>query len=58
VHKFSILIQKLYPITVTKIVNSLIKLDKGTGKANAVQTWTGPEGSSRLELLDFMTVGT
>jgi len=27
------------------------------GKAIAVQAWTGPEGSRRLRLSDFMTIG-
>jgi hypothetical protein len=36
------------------------QLYKGKGKGNAitVQTWTGPEGSGRLRLPDFMTNGT
>ena len=28
------------------------------GKAIPGQTWTGPEGSSRLRLPDFKTIGT
>jgi hypothetical protein len=28
------------------------------GKAILVQAWTGPEGSRRLRLLDFKTMGT
>jgi hypothetical protein len=28
------------------------------GKANPLQTWTGPEGSGRLRLPDFKTIGT
>jgi hypothetical protein len=28
------------------------------GKAISLQTWTGPEGSRRLRLPDFKTVGT
>jgi len=33
---------------------------KGDGKSKAVplQAWTGPEGSRRLRLPDFKTVGT
>jgi len=31
---------------------------KGKGKAVPVQTWTEPEGSSRLRLRDFKIVGT
>jgi hypothetical protein len=27
-------------------------------KANAGQAWTGPEGSKRLRISDFMTIGT
>jgi hypothetical protein len=36
-------------------------LTKGTekkGKAIPLQAWTGPEGSRRLRLADFKTVGT
>ena len=29
-----------------------------TGKAIPLQAWTGPEGSRRLRLPDFKTVGT
>jgi hypothetical protein len=33
---------------------------KGKGKSKAIplQAWTGPEGSRRLRLPDFKTVGT
>jgi len=31
-------------------------LTNGEGKAVHVQAWTGPEGSRRLRLPDFMTV--
>ena len=31
---------------------------KGNGKAIPLQAWTGPEGSRRLRLPDFKTVGT
>jgi hypothetical protein len=31
---------------------------KGKGKAIPLQAWTGPEGSRRLRLSDFKTVGT
>jgi len=30
----------------------------GIGKAIPLQAWTGPEGSRRLRLPDFKTVGT
>jgi len=31
---------------------------KGKGKAIPLQAWTGPEGSTRLRLPDFMKIGT
>jgi len=31
---------------------------KGKGKAIPLQAWTGPEGSRRVRLPDFKTVGT
>jgi len=31
---------------------------KGKGKAIPLQAWTGPEGSRRLRLSDFKTIGT
>jgi len=31
---------------------------QGKGKAIPLQAWTGPEGSRRLRLSDFMTIGT
>jgi len=40
----------------TKIISSLI--NKGKGKALPLQAWTGPEGSRRLRLPDFKTIGT
>jgi len=30
----------------------------GKGKAIPLQAWTGPEGSRRLQLPDFKTIGT
>jgi hypothetical protein len=35
-----------------------VNKDKGKGKALPLQAWTGPEGSSRLRLPDFNTIGT
>jgi len=32
--------------------------EKGKGKPIPLQAWTGPEGSRRLRLPDFMTIGT
>jgi len=34
------------------------KFSKGKGKAIPLQAWTGPEGSKKLRLPDFKTVGT
>jgi len=31
---------------------------KGKGKAIQLQAWTGPEGSRRLRLPDFKTIGS
>jgi hypothetical protein len=31
---------------------------KGKGKSIPLQAWTGPEGSRRLRLTDFKTIGT
>jgi len=31
---------------------------KGKGKAIPLQAWTGPQGSRRLRLPDFKTIGT
>jgi hypothetical protein len=32
--------------------------NKYMSKAMPLQAWTGPEGSRRLRLLDFKTIGT
>jgi hypothetical protein len=32
-------------------------VNKGKGKAISLKTWTGPEGSRRLRLTDFKTIG-
>jgi len=36
----------------------LQKLYSKKGKAIPLQAWTGPEGSRRLRLPDFKTIGT
>ena len=33
-------------------------MDEVKGKAIPLQAWTGPEGSGRLRLPDFKTIGT
>jgi hypothetical protein len=38
--------------------SNLFKTGKGKGKAIPLQAWRGPEGSRRLRLPDFKTVGT
>ena len=40
--------------------NTLIRviMQQGKGKAIPLQAWTGPEGSRRLRLPDFKTIGT
>ena len=35
-----------------------VKLGIKKGKAIPLQAWTGPEGSRRLRLPDFKTIGT
>jgi hypothetical protein len=41
------------------LLNVNIKLcTQGTCKAIPLQAWTGPEGSRRLRLPDFKTIGT
>jgi hypothetical protein len=35
-----------------------IYIGKGKGKAIPLQAWTGPEGSRRVRLPDFKTIGT
>ena len=40
------------------IINLHWSSRKGKGKAIPLQAWTGPEGSRRLRLPDFKTVGT
>jgi hypothetical protein len=41
-------------------VNRCLFTTYGKGKGNAIplQAWTGPEGSKRLRLPDFKTIGT
>jgi hypothetical protein len=50
------LINKNYDVLI--LVKSLIKLCKSKGKAFPLQAWTGPEGSRRMRLPDFKTIGT
>jgi len=41
------------PVTIFIKLNNIKE-----GKAIPLQTWTGPEGSRRLRLPDFKTIGT
>jgi len=34
------------------------EMSKGKGKTVPLEAWTGPEGSRRLRLPDFKTIGT
>jgi hypothetical protein len=40
------------------LIRFIIFQDKAKVKAISLQAWTGPEGSRRLRLPDFKTVGT
>jgi hypothetical protein len=44
--------------TTTDYLFRLFSEVKGKGKAIPLQTFTGPEGSRRLRLPDFKTIGT
>jgi len=47
------------PITTLYILTCSDKTDSSNkGKTTPLQAWTGPEGSRRLRLPDFKTVGT
>jgi hypothetical protein len=41
-----------------KLQNCVKKSKKCRGKSVPLQAWTGPEGSRRLRLQDFKTLGT
>jgi len=43
---------------VTYIDITISNKGKGKGKAIPLQPWMGPEGSRRLRLPDFKTIGT
>jgi hypothetical protein len=46
-------------LTVCLSAGGLVEaLEMGKGKAISLQSLTGPEGSSRLRLPDFKTIGT
>jgi len=40
------------------LFGSTLNKGKGKGKAFLLQAWAGPDGSRRLRLPDFKTVGT
>jgi hypothetical protein len=54
IHKFYMPIRLILLDVITQIIFRV----KGDGKAVPVQAWTGPGGSSRLKLPDFMTIGS
>ena len=41
-----------------KIIHSVQRKGRNNGKAIPLQSWAGPEGSRRLRLPDFKTIGT
>ena len=45
-------------IASTIVIRMDVMFFKGKGKAIPSQAWTGPEGSIRLRLPDFKTIGT
>ena len=47
----------LRPVDTSELIN-LIDFHQCKGKAIPLQSWTGPEGSRRLRLPDFKTIGT
>jgi len=52
-HAFMAWVGKTLPTRFSRNSCSLVK-----GKAIPLEAWTGPEGSRRLMLSDFMTIGT
>jgi hypothetical protein len=40
------------------MLNHVVYIVKGKGKAIPLQAWTGPEGSRRLKLPDYKTIST
>ena len=52
-------IEQLHPNITLNVVNVLQHTNTASeGKTIPLQAWTGPEGSRRLRLPDFKTVGT
>jgi hypothetical protein len=41
-----------------RMTQPVTEMSKGKGKAISLQALTGPEGSRRLRLPDFKTIGT
>ena len=53
-----LLLYVLMVCTGTTVSSTFAYYYGGTGAAIPLQVWTGPEGSRRLRLPDFLTVGT
>jgi hypothetical protein len=45
-------------VSASKTVLFMVNNSKGKGKTIPLQVWTGPEGSRRLRLPYFKTIGT
>ena len=48
----------IYTLTIHRTTQITTEQHKGKGKAIPLQAWTGREGSRRLRLPDFKTIGT
>jgi hypothetical protein len=57
--KYNLLIERLEALSQNSIFGShLLFGTENKGKAIPLQAWTDPEGSRRLRLPDFRTIGT
>ena len=57
-HFICFLLFSLFNFKSRSFISSPKGKGKGKGKAIPLQAWTGPEGSRRLRLPDFKTIGT
>ena len=54
-HTHTVLCTLPFQFDIILIVHEKSGIDKGKGKAVPLQVWTGPEGSRKLRLPDFVT---